>query len=129
MLARHDPDDFYEAVRLQHEAFEDVARRLRDAGDGEYRPEIWYHTPSGEAIRVAYVARDAGSDVLELQGQDRRGDPCVVIASTASAQIVVKLASISEPELSPGRKPVGFGPRRSGPLTPENPDWRLPMDG
>ncbi len=121
MPAHHDPDAYFEAVRLQHEAFENVARQRREAGEGEYHSEIWYYTPTGEAIRVAYVARDAGSDILELQGQDRQRTPCVVITSTVSAQIVLKLALIPESERRrPERRPVGFGPRGSGPLMAEN---------
>ena len=96
----HDPDDYYEAVRLQYEAFEREFLRRSDDGEGDYRPQIWCYLPGREAFRVAYVAREVGSDVLELQGQDQQGNPCVVITSTLSAQIVVKLAA-------------GFGPDHS----------------
>jgi len=67
---------------------------------------------------VAYVARDEGSDILELQRQDQWGNPCVVITSTMSAQLVVKLVLVSETE--PERMPIGFGPRGSGSHGSEN---------
>jgi len=109
----HDPDDYYEAVRRQYAEFERESLRRRDEGEVDYRPQIWYYAPGGEAFRVAYVAREVGSDVLELQSQDQQGNPSVVITSTLSAQIVVMLVVGSEPE----RPPVGFGSRNAGPLT------------
>ena len=109
----HDPDDYYEAIQQQYKAFERESLRRRDVEEVDYRPQIWYYPPGGEAFRVAYVAREVDSDVLELQGQDQQGNPSVVITSTLSAQIVVKLVEGSEPD----RPPVGFGSRNAGPLT------------
>jgi len=68
--------------------------------------------PGREAFRVAYVAREPGPDVLELQGQDQQGNPSVVFTSTLSAQIVVKLVAELGAGFEPGRPPVGFGLRK-----------------
>ena len=108
----HDPDEYYETIQSRYNEYRQEAQRRKEAGQGEYWPVIMYHTPAGEVVLVAHIMRNAESDTtdtIEIQGQDQSGNPCDVITSTGSAQIVIKLlAPPSEPQ---ERKPVGFGPR------------------
>ena len=108
MIRPHDPDDYFEAVKRRYADYQEEAQRREEAGDGEYWPVIRYYTAAGETIRVTYVMRNAGSDVLEFVGADASGNPCDVITSTGSAQLVIKLlAAPSKFE----RKPIGFKTR------------------
>jgi hypothetical protein len=108
MIRNHDPEDYFEAVKRRYTAYQEEGQRREDAGEGEYWPVIQYYTSAGEPIRVDYVMRDAGSDVLELKGADQWGVPCDVITTTRSAQIVIKL--IAAPSMAE-RKPIGFKTR------------------
>src|SRR5918997_6510473 len=109
MHGQHDPDAFFEAIHRRYSDFQAQARRLEGEGQGEHWPVIHYYTPAGERVRVAQVMRNAGSDVLEFQGEDQLGNPCDVIATTISAQVVIKLRPPPVPE--PERRPVGFNVR------------------
>ena len=72
-----------------------------------------YYTTAGEEIRVAaHVTLDQRFGTLLIRGDDgegnQKGDPCDVITSPQSAQLVIRLIPRTDEPAESERNPIGF---------------------
>lgn len=98
---------YFNTVRERYEEYRAAAREDQIA-------VMRYYTPAGEEIRVAHVTLDQRYGMLLIRGDDgvsgQIGDPCDVITSPQSAQVVIRLISRVGESAELERSPIGFTP-------------------
>lgn len=91
--------DYFRVIERRYKEFQSAAKENQIA-------VMRYYTPRGEEIRVVNVSRHKGEETLLFEGVDQSDNYCDVVVQPQSAQIILRLLTLQEPE--PERKPIGF---------------------
>ncbi len=97
--------DYFDTIRRRYNEYQAAAQDNQLA-------IMRYYTPAGHEIRVLHVTlyEDSGTLLLrgEYLGSGGQLAPCDVVIQPQSAQLLITLATFSEPPREPERQRIGF---------------------